>query len=161
MPDASADGVFVSSAWHWLDLERAIPEIGRVLSDGGRLGVIWTSRDRDVDWVRDLDRLHAPAAGEAAAEAGAPRRRRHDVMVPQAGPFENNVNATFRFMRAMTIGDIVDMLGTYSGVITATAADRAAALARARRALEERSGGAELIDMPMRAWCWRLDRAKR
>jgi hypothetical protein len=132
-----------------------------VLRGGGRLGVIWTSRDRDVDWVRDLDRLRAPAAGEAAAEAGAPRRRRHDVMVPQAGLFENNVNATFRFVLAMTIGDIVDMLGTYSGVITATAADRAAALARARRALAERSGGAELIDMPMRAWCWRLDRAKR
>src|ERR1700679_130892 len=29
LPDAAADGVFVSSAWHWMDHERAVPEIGR------------------------------------------------------------------------------------------------------------------------------------
>jgi SAM-dependent methyltransferase len=52
VPDASADGVFVSSAWHWLDPGRAVPEIARVLRDGGRFGVIWTGRDRQVDWVR-------------------------------------------------------------------------------------------------------------
>ena len=40
VPDASADGVFVSSAWHWLDPGQAVPEIARVLHDGGRLGVI-------------------------------------------------------------------------------------------------------------------------
>ena len=59
LPDASADAVFVSSAWHWMDGERATPEIGRVLRDGGRFGLIWTSRDREVDWVRNLDRLPA------------------------------------------------------------------------------------------------------
>jgi ubiquinone/menaquinone biosynthesis C-methylase UbiE len=29
--------------------ERAVPEIARVLGDGGRLGVVWTSRDRRED----------------------------------------------------------------------------------------------------------------
>ncbi len=33
---ASADGLFISSAWHWLDPERAVPEIARVLRDGGQ-----------------------------------------------------------------------------------------------------------------------------
>src|ERR1700739_2860687 len=28
LPDASADAVFVSSAWHWMDDARAGPEIG-------------------------------------------------------------------------------------------------------------------------------------
>ena len=50
LPDASVDGVFVSSAWHWMDPDRAVPEIARVLRDGGRLGVIWTSRDRESGW---------------------------------------------------------------------------------------------------------------
>ncbi|MGO8937468.1 MAG: class I SAM-dependent methyltransferase, partial [Mycobacterium sp.] len=36
LPDAAAAAVFVSSAWHWMDPERAVPEIGRVLRDGGR-----------------------------------------------------------------------------------------------------------------------------
>src|SRR5277367_4433822 len=44
LPDSSADAVFVSSAWHWMDPRLAIPEIGRVLRDGGRFGVIWTGR---------------------------------------------------------------------------------------------------------------------
>ena len=167
MPDASADGLFVSSAWHWLDPERAVPEIGRVLRDGGRLGVIWTGRDRDVDWVRDLDRLGGPAtAGSADAArfetaAGTPRRTHHHVTLPEVGLFENIISTSFGYIRTMTIGHIVDMLGTYSGLITATAEQRAAGLARAGSALEERSAGNGTIDMPMRAWCWRAARAKR
>ncbi len=39
LPDASVDAVVISSAWHWLDPERAVPEITRVLRFGGVLGV--------------------------------------------------------------------------------------------------------------------------
>ena len=52
LPDASADAVFIASAWHWLDESRAIPETARVLRDGGRFGVLWSSRDRELEWVR-------------------------------------------------------------------------------------------------------------
>lgn len=63
LPDASADAVFVSTAWHWLDQSRAVPEIARVLRPGGRLGVIWTSRDRTEDWVAELDLVRVDTAG--------------------------------------------------------------------------------------------------
>jgi len=53
------------------------------------------------------------------------------------------------------------MLATYSGVITANPQDRAAGLAGARAMLEKRFPGAATIDVPMRAWCWRADRANR
>jgi hypothetical protein len=53
------------------------------------------------------------------------------------------------------------MLGTYSGVIVASPQDRARKLAEARAALEERFPGSELIDVPMRASCWRADRIAR
>jgi len=76
LPDASADAVFVSSAWHWMDGERATPEIGRVLRDGGRFGLIWTSRDREVDWVRNLDRLPGQDTSDAES-ADRIRRRLH------------------------------------------------------------------------------------
>ena len=51
LPDTSVDAVVISAAWHWLDPERAVPEITRVLRVGGSLGVIWISRDDRVPWV--------------------------------------------------------------------------------------------------------------
>ena len=190
--DASADGVFVSSAWHWMDPGRAIPEIARVLRDGGRFGVIWTSRDHQVAWLRDLnrhrelsqtrdddrdhdrdhdrDRDREPPAigpdarpdGQGDGQGGArPRSWRRAATLPADGEFGNIETESFAFSRTMTAGDFVDMLATYSGVITASREERAAALATAQSMLAERFPGASEIDVPMRAWCWRADRTPR
>ena len=163
MPDASTDGVFVSSAWHWMDPARASSEIGRVLQDGGRFGVIWTSRDPEIDWVREAGRQvrGAAADGPGAKDEPPSRAGHHEVSLPDTGLFGNIDTASFMFTRAMTIGVLVDLLGTYSGVITASPEDRAAALARARAVLEERFPDGDTIDVPMRSWCWRADRAAR
>ena len=161
VPDASADGVFVSSAWHWLDPGQAVPEIARVLRDGGRLGVIWTSRDRRVDWVAELDTLRRPHAVRSAEDARSQLRRRHDVTLPSAAPFENIATASFAFVRTMTVDDAVDWLATYSGLITAPAGERAAGLARAREALLRRAGADGVIEIPMQSACWRADRVRR
>jgi len=161
VPDASADGVFVSSAWHWLDPGRAVPEIARVLRDGGRLGVIWTSRDRRVDWVAEVDMLRSPHAVRSAGDARSQLRRRHEVTLPGTAPLENIASASFAFVRAMAVDDVVDWLGTYSGLITAPARERAAGLARAREALLRQASADGLIEIPMQSTCWRADRAHR
>jgi SAM-dependent methyltransferase len=167
LPDASADGVFVHSAWHWLDTDRAVPEIARVLRDGGRLGVIWSGRDRETGWLRAVDQQLAAAPGPEVADRPAAQdrrpaqRRRREVVLPDTGLFGPAETASFAFTRPMTISDIVDMLATYSGLITASPEDRAAALGRARAVLEGRFPGTDLIDVPMRSWCWRADRAHR
>jgi SAM-dependent methyltransferase len=159
LPDASADAVFVSSAWHWMDRELTVPEIGRVLRDGGRLGLIWTSRDREVDWVRDLDRL--PRGDSVDAQLADRFRQRLHFDLPEPQIFDNIEREVFRFERTMTLDDVVAMLGTYSRAIIASADDREQALADARGALQERFPGADAIDIPMRAWCWRADRLAR
>jgi SAM-dependent methyltransferase len=170
LPDASADGVFISSAWHWMDPELALPEICRVLRDGGRFGVLWTSRDDSVGWVRDLNRLREagerspagnPGTGQPAHGSPAARSLRHAVQLPGRTPLRNVVTDTFGFTRPMTTGSLVEMLGTYSGLITASPQDRAARLDRVRAALEQRFPGSEPIEVPMRSWCWRADRASR
>jgi len=182
--DASADGVFVSSAWHWMDPGRAIPEIARVLRDGGRFGVIWTSRDHQVAWLRDLNRhrelsqtrdddrdrgrdpsatrpdAHPDGQGDGQGVA-RPRSWRRAASLPADGEFGNVATESFAFSRTMTASDFVAMLATYSGVITASREDRAAALATARAMLDQRFPGASEIDVPMRAWCWRADRTPR
>ena len=161
VPDASADGVFVSSAWHWLDPGQAVPEIARVLRDGGRLGVIWTSRDRRVDWVAELDMLRGPHHVRSPEDARSQLRRRHEVILPGTAPFENIATASFAFVRTMTVGDAVDWLATYSGLITAPAGERAAGLARAREALLPRADAHGVIEIPVQSACWRADRAYR
>jgi ubiquinone/menaquinone biosynthesis C-methylase UbiE len=161
VPDASADGVFVSSAWHWLDPGRAVPEMARVLRDGGRLGVIWTSRDRRVDWVAELDTLRRPHAVRSADDARSQLRRRHEVILPSGAPFENIATASFAFVRTMTVDDAVDWLATYSGLITAPAGERAAGLARAREALLRQANPDGVIQIPMQSACWRADRGYR
>jgi SAM-dependent methyltransferase len=163
LPDASADGAFASSAWHWLDPERAPREIARVLRDGGRLGVIWTTRDRGADWVREIeslrDRVDRPAEPADDREDGWARQRR-EVRLPD-DLFGSVESESFSFIRRMTTGDFVDMLATYSGALTASPQDREAALARASDVLERRFPGATEIDVPMRSWCFRADRLPR
>ena len=162
LPDASADGVFVSSAWHWMDPDRAVPEIGRVLRDGGRFGVLWTSRARESSWLRELGLARAAAIADPDADAATQGRpRHHDVWLPEAGLFDNIETESFGFTRVMTIDSIVEMLATYSRIITASPQDRSAELARARTALLERFPDAAEIDVPMRARCWRANRADR
>lgn len=57
LEDNSVDVVLVAQAWHWVDPERAIPEVARVLRPGGRLGLVWNTRDERLGWVRELGRI--------------------------------------------------------------------------------------------------------
>ena len=158
--------LLISSAWHWLEPDQATREIGRVLTDGGRFGIIWTSRDREVEWVRELDWIRQPGRLPASADrhpgrsqAFRPWHRR--VALPDGAPFDNVEAASFSFTLPMTVGDIVELIGTYSDLITASPRDRAAGLARTRKLLTQRFPGVTEIDVPMRSRCWRADRASR
>jgi len=75
--------------------------------------------------------------------------------------FENVATASFTFVRCMTADQIVGWLATYSGLITASGRERAAALAHAREELLPRADSDGLIEIPMRSHCWRADRTHR
>jgi len=162
LPDASADGVFVSSAWHWMEPELALAEITRVLRDGGRFGLIWTSRDRQVPWLRDLSQRRAPEVAPPDEQAcGSPGRRPRQVDLPAGVPLTDPARTSFTYTRTMSVADFVALQGTYSGVITASAADQEAERSRVEAALEARFPGATEIEVPMRSECWRADRTSR
>jgi SAM-dependent methyltransferase len=140
----SADGVFVSSAWQWMDPERAAAEVWRVLRPGGRFGLVWTSVDRHEGWPDG---------------AACWPQRRFEIRLPEDG-FEDADTAVFTYRRPMTTGDIVAMLATYSHVITAGPRDKEAVLASARARIEQRFPGAQSIDVPVRSRCWRARRTE-
>src|SRR5205085_4007291 len=70
----SVDAVLVAQAWHWVDASRAVPEAGRVLAPGGRLGMMWNRRAEEVDWVAGLSAImgsrRSPYSGRHAPEIG-------------------------------------------------------------------------------------------
>jgi len=181
LPDASADAVFISSAWHWMDPDLAVPEIARVLRDGGRFGIIWTGRQPGIEWLH-ADEWFAEAVAErrsspappgpqlAAADGLAgelPEAERirdgeaRQVRLPDRTLFTNIETHVFRFSRYMPVGDIADWLTTYSQVITASPELRDIGRARAAAALAEQFPGAGELEIPMRSRCWRADRVSR
>ncbi|MEU0882899.1 methyltransferase domain-containing protein [Lentzea sp. NPDC005914] len=55
--DQSVDAVFVGTAFHWFDQEKALPEIARVLRPGGVLAAMWLDTDPDVAWLNEFQQL--------------------------------------------------------------------------------------------------------
>jgi ubiquinone/menaquinone biosynthesis C-methylase UbiE len=203
LPDASADAVFVSSAWHWMDPSLAVPEIGRVLRDSGRFGVIWTGRRRDIEWLHgdewfsearaethaDRTKDEPPRTEQARNEKAGneqswfepswyeqpdaerpddipaderiPDQEHRQVWLPDRTLFGNIETMVFRFSRSMPVADIIDMLATYSGIITASPQAREAGRARAAAALAAEFPAAAELEVPMRSRCWRADRTSR
>jgi SAM-dependent methyltransferase len=163
LPDASADVVLVSSAWHWLDPDLAVPEIARVLRDGGRFGVIWTSRDRSADWLRPDEWFSEPGSQPTARLPDGDRNADGDrvVRLPAQAPFVNIETATFHFTRSLPTADVIELLATTSRIITASPAAQAAGRVRAATALAARFPGADEIEVPTRSRCWRADRVRR
>jgi SAM-dependent methyltransferase len=47
-PGYPAAAVLIGQAWHWFDLDRALPELARVLRPGGVLAALWNADDRTV-----------------------------------------------------------------------------------------------------------------
>ena len=161
LPAASSsyDVVIAASAWHWVDEERAVPEVARVLRPSGRLSLVWSGPDRSVDWVRSLWAGGIIFSPEEQADVDERRRRRHAVNVEVGGrtPFLEPETALFRWHRAMAKGDLVALATTYSAVITMAEDDRREHLDAMARFLDEQEAFADLdvIDVPMRSYCWR------
>jgi SAM-dependent methyltransferase len=156
--DASQDAILVSSAWHWFDPARAVPEAVRVLRPGGTLGVVWTGMDREIGWVDDLQRTIRAHLDPPATGAGRGPRRL-EIPDGSAAAFDavespHTVRFTHRFTRAALAG----LAGTYSAMILHP--DREALLDGVRHALDDdpRFADPDGAEIPMVSRCFRARR---
>ena len=143
----SLDVVTVSSAWHWMDHERTIDEIARVLRPGGVLAVIWNGAVRSVDWVGEL-------LGRNSTQDEAARRIRHRVDLPAGAPFTRVEEETITWSMTMNHEQMVGLAETYSVMITMPEEESRRELARIEAAVSSLVGDGE-VDVPMGCRCWR------
>lgn len=156
---SSCDVVIAASAWHWVDETRAVPEVARVLRPGGWLALVWSGPDRSVDWMRSLWAGGIVFSPEERDAVDHRRRSRHVVNLEAGGPspFHEPQTSLFRWTKPMTREDLVALSTTYSVVITMDDAARERHVGAMRRFLDEHESlaGRDIIDVPMRAYCWR------
>lgn len=149
--DRSYDVVVSAQAFHWFDLDTALPEIARVLRAGGLLSLVWNQRDERVPWVRRLgaligtqDQLREPAAALDTSRL-----------------FDEVEEAEFRFRQTIDRVSIRDLVLSRSNVATLPAADREAKLAEVVAFYDDYGRGMDGMQLPYAARCFRtrvLDR---
>ena len=151
LPDASVDAVLVAQAWHWVDQDRAVPEVARVLRPGGVLGLVWNTRDESVGWVRRLSAILAPDA------AGRRSPGEEHTVPTRLGPV---VATTHRWSQPFDRAALHQLLLSRSYVITASDERRRELLAEVDLLLAEDEAftGPPPWPMPYITSAWRITR---
>jgi SAM-dependent methyltransferase len=145
LASGSADVVLVAQAWHWVDPERAVPEVARVLAPGGRLGLLWNVRDDRADWVRRLDEIIGN------------RDRTSDQSAVIGAPFGPASRQTFPWVHTIGPSMLLDLVASRSAVILLRADERAALLREVRQLMATHPDlvGRTEFSLPYLTYCTR------
>ncbi|WP_344891607.1 class I SAM-dependent methyltransferase [Actinomadura meridiana] len=119
--DGTVDAVVVGQAMHWFDLDRALPEIHRVLADGGVLAGLWNTDDDRVPWVAEMRRV---------SRSGVPSVGDGLKPLDLGEWFPGFERADFPHAQRRTAESMAATVGTHSRVLVLDDAERAAVMAR-------------------------------
>jgi SAM-dependent methyltransferase len=133
LEDASVDAVACAQSFHWFDHAVALPEIARVLRPGGRLALVWNSRDDRVEWVAQLSDI---IGNETVAE--------WDVQGPirASGLFEPVETIEFRLEQTLDRETLLDLVLSRSYCAKLPETDREPILAEVAKLYDETAGEA-------------------
>ncbi|HTY27338.1 MAG TPA: class I SAM-dependent methyltransferase [Mycobacterium sp.] len=123
LPDSHVDAVLVAQAWHWFDPERAVAEVARVLRPGGRLGLLWNTRDERLGWVKDLGRIIGHENDPFTEEVSLPE------------PFTDVERHHVEWTNYLTPQALIDLVASRSYCITSPAEVRTRTLEQVRELL--------------------------
>ena len=137
LPGASVDAVLVGQAMHWFDLDRAIPEIARVLTPGGVLAALWNVDDDRTGWVARLAEISKGKSNVTLLRwrDSAARARQERVAASGSGYFEPPETREFENGQRRTADSLLATIATHSNLLVLTEPDRARLLAQVREFL--------------------------
>ena len=149
LPDASVDAVLVGQAMHWFDLDRAIPEIARVLTPGGALAALWNVDDDRIGWVATLTEISKGKSNATLLRwrARAAQARLERLTTAGAGQFETPEVGEFENGQRRTADSLLATLATHSSFLVMEEPGRARLLAEVRDFLHARpeTGAGEFV----------------
>jgi len=152
VPDGAADAVVAGQAMHWFDMDRALPEIARVLSPGGVLAGLWNVDDDRVDWVAELARMskHNSSVTLLRWREGTPDSRQERLLTEGSEFFGDAQVGEFEHGHARTADSLVAMIATHSHFLVMDETERTRLLAQVRDFLRNRpeTSAGEFV-MPM------------
>jgi SAM-dependent methyltransferase len=133
LPDGSVSAVTVADAIHWFDPGRALPEIARVLSDGGAIVVLTTVPDwSGASWGEEVGALLAELRPSHPHFDGTPWQQLLRDSPHFAEPWELRVT----WWREATPERMVAHVGSMSWIAALPEAERSATLARVAATIE-------------------------
>ena len=149
LPDASVDAVLVGQAMHWFDLDRAIPEIARVLTPGGVLAALWNVDDDRVGWVATLTQISKGKSNVTLLRwrDTAARARQERLAAAGSGLFETPEAGEFENGQRRTADSLLATIATHSNFLVMEEPGRARLLAEVRDFLLDRpeTGAGEFV----------------
>jgi len=141
----SVDVVIAAQAFHWFDLDRALPEIARVLKPEGVLSLVWNTRDERIPWVRRLGRLIDTAEDD---------RDPVDTLVASR-IFGFVEEETFRFWQPLRKDDLRDLVTSRSTIAVKGEMERDRILRQVDALFDEYEAGSGGLLMPYVTKCFR------
>jgi SAM-dependent methyltransferase len=133
LPDESVDAVLAGQAAHWFDLDRAMPEIYRVLTPGGVFAGLWNADDDRVGWVAGLHqasgRRNAVACSSNFGDDGGISAWLRDA---GRGLFSPPEGSGFEHTQRRTAESLIATMRTHSMFLIMEPAEREAVLSRVR-----------------------------
>jgi SAM-dependent methyltransferase len=138
VPDGSADAVLAGQAMHWFDMDRAMPEIARVLSPGGVLAGLWNVDDDRVGWVAEFAEMSKRIASITLLRwrEGGAQSRQERVLAAGSGLFHAGQTAEFEHGQPRTADSLLATIATHSNFLVMDEPERTSRLAQIRGFLQ-------------------------
>jgi len=132
LPDASLDAVLAGQAMHWFDMNRALPEIARVLRPGGVLAGLWNVDDDRVGWVAGLAEMSKRRSSVTLTtwRGSAAKSRQEQLLGGASDLFSAAEVGEFGHGQVRTADSLLATIGTHSHLLVMEEAERAGLLAR-------------------------------
>ena len=120
LDDGVADAITVAQALHWFDLDRALPELHRVLKPGGFLALFWNMRDLDDPIQRGVEDLLGPLRPYVIGQHEGTWR----APLAASRLFDRPEVASFCISQQFTTDDLCDRVGSTSFVAAMSPVER-------------------------------------